>query len=218
MQAQAVVFDLGGVLTTSPLPTLSDFIRDAHLPRELVYAWFTNPVGAWARYKTGTLDERDVLSDLAFEASQQGLKLNVDGFVQAFFTGFALNKPMIDVVRALRGRIALGCLTNTVRRNGATELFGLDAALFDVVVASCEVGMRKPDPAIYELTCRRLGVGPSDADLASDLLRGSEQDTDQPRGDSGFDVRHVVVKEHDSSPSGVAAKPRDWPQTSWPGC
>ncbi len=128
--------------------------------------------------------------------------------MQAFFTGFALNKPMIDVVRALRGRIALGCLTNTVRRNGATELFGLDAALFDVVVASCEVGMRKPDPAIYKLTGRRLGVGPSDADLASDLLRGSEQDTDQPRGDSGFDVRHVVVKEHDSSPSGVAAKPR----------
>lgn len=45
--------------------------------------------------------------------------------------------------------------------NGATEFFGLDRdLLFDVVVASCEVGMRKPDPAIYELTCRRLDRAP----------------------------------------------------------
>lgn len=161
MLARAVVFDLGGVLTTSPLPTVSDFLVQSRIPPELVYAWFTNPAGAWARYETSILEEQDVLSCMELEASEQGLELDVDGFVQAFFAGFSLREEMIDVVRALKGKVALGCLTNTVRRNGATEMFGLDgAALFDVVVASCEVGMRKPDPAIYELTCRRLGVCP----------------------------------------------------------
>lgn len=119
-------------------------------------------MGAWARYETGSLDERGVLSCLEREASEQGLVIDVRGFMQAFFAGFALNEPMLDVVRALKGKIALGCLTNTVRRNASTELFGVDpVALFDVVVASCEVGMRKPDPAIYELICRRLDVVPS---------------------------------------------------------
>jgi putative hydrolase of the HAD superfamily len=79
---------------------------------------------------------------------------------------------MIDAVRQIRDagyRTAL--LTNISSEGEAifTKLFPVDE-LFEVVVDSSKVGMRKPDPAIYQLTCARLGVAPDRCLFIDDLL------------------------------------------------
>jgi len=65
---------------------------------------------------------------------------------------------MLAAVRALRGQVGLGCITNNVRTD-TPRAFPLEE-LFDVVVESSRVNMRKPDPRIYLYTCERLGVAP----------------------------------------------------------
>lgn len=83
------------------------------------------------------------------------------------------NRPMIEFVRELRGRgLRAALLTNNVREwepLWRTKLPELDE-LFEVVVDSAFVGLRKPDPAIYELTLERLGgVSPEDCVFVDDL-------------------------------------------------
>lgn len=93
---------LGGVLTTSPISSLARFIAESGVHPSGVQEWFTNPKGAWARYETGDLDQRQTLATLEFEAVEHGLGLDVTGFVQAFFAGFTVRETMIRVVRALK--------------------------------------------------------------------------------------------------------------------
>ncbi len=86
-----------------------------------------------------------------------------------FFAGDRLNEPLIDALRRWKGRVALGLISNAwsglrevLRRLGLLELF-------DAVVISAEVGRMKPDPEIFRLTLRRLGVAPEAAAFVDDL-------------------------------------------------
>lgn len=90
-----------------------------------------------------------------------------------YFERLVANRPMIDFVRELRGRgVRTALLTNNVREwepLWRSKLPEVDE-LFELVVDSAFVGMRKPDPAIYELTLERLGgVAASDCVFVDDL-------------------------------------------------
>ena len=89
-----------------------------------------------------------------------------------YFERLEPNSAMIDFVRALRGRgTRTALLTNNVREwepLWRSKLPEIDE-LFEVVVDSAFVGMRKPDPAIYELTLERLGVRAEDCVFVDDL-------------------------------------------------
>jgi putative hydrolase of the HAD superfamily len=81
------------------------------------------------------------------------------------------SEVMIDAVRRLRGAgISTALLTNSVREweAGWRPLMPFDE-LFDVLIDSSVVGLRKPDPEIYRLTCRRLALDPSDCLFVDDL-------------------------------------------------
>ena len=78
--------------------------------------------------------------------------------------------PVVHRIRALQGDgIRLALLTNNVREFGDAwrSTFPVDD-LFEVVVDSSHVGMRKPDPRIYLLTCERIGVDPEAAVFLDD--------------------------------------------------
>jgi putative hydrolase of the HAD superfamily len=89
-----------------------------------------------------------------------------------YFERMEPNHAMIDLVRELRRRgVRTALLTNNVREwepLWRSKLPEIDE-LFEVVVDSAFVGMRKPDPAIYELTLERLGVGGEDCVFVDDL-------------------------------------------------
>jgi epoxide hydrolase-like predicted phosphatase len=81
---------------------------------------------------------------------------------ETYFANLHPNEPMIDLMRELRGRgMRMALLTNNVREwepHWRAKLPDVDE-IFEVIVDSAFVGMRKPDPEIYELTVERLGDG-----------------------------------------------------------
>jgi putative hydrolase of the HAD superfamily len=153
----AVVFDLGGVITESPLHAFTAYETEAGLPEGLIRRLnSTNPdTNAWARY------ERNELDVAGFSAAFEAEALAAGHFVDAARVLEALRgelRPeMVAAVRQLKDAgLPLGLLSNNVapmeRTGGLGELLGL----FDAIVESSVEGVRKPEPEIYRRALTRL--------------------------------------------------------------
>jgi len=163
---QAVVSDFGGVLTT---PLFGSFAawQEAHgVPLEALgmamaraaHEHGENPLYALER---GEMTEADFLALVgrALEA-EVGRPIAMDAFSDFYWKRLLHNEPFIAYLRAVRARgIRLALLTNNVREwhERWRTKWDIDA-LFELVVDSAFVGMRKPDPRIYTLTLERLGL------------------------------------------------------------
>jgi putative hydrolase of the HAD superfamily len=105
--------------------------------------------------------ERGELSEAEFTALIEAhlpYEIRLDGFREIWFSHLHPNEPMIELMRDLRGRgFRMAILTNNVREWEPLWRAKLPVdEIFELVVDSAFVGMRKPDPAIYELTLERL--------------------------------------------------------------
>jgi putative hydrolase of the HAD superfamily len=165
---EAVISDFGGVLTTPLVDALLAVQRDSDIPlgafgqamSTLAARDGTNPL---FELETGRLRERDFTAGLEHELSQQlGREVELAGFGEAYFAQLHPNRELLDYLRALRTRgLRLALLTNNVREWEPLWRPKLPVdELFEVVVDSAFVGMRKPDPEIYRLTLDRLGLAP----------------------------------------------------------
>ena len=162
---RAVISDFGGVLTTPLFRSFAAFQESAGIgPDELAAAMARATEAAGGRHplfelEKGKLTEADFLRQLE-RALGGGAKL--DGFRDTYFEHLHPNEPMIRYVRELRDRgLRMAMLTNNVREwepLWRAKLPDIDE-IFEVVVDSAFVGMRKPDPDIYLLTLERLGGG-----------------------------------------------------------
>jgi putative hydrolase of the HAD superfamily len=176
----AVIFDLGGVMT-EPL-----FHHRTDIPPEYfsVIAFFLGEFRDHYHLTTGVHDlhllEMGKISDDEFfdrmiaryvEAGNDPIDPREAQKV-VFGRGMVACGAMIDAVRQIRDAGYKTALLTNISMEGEaifTKLFPVDE-LFDVVVDSSKVGMRKPDPAIYELTCSRLAVTPERCLFIDDLL------------------------------------------------
>jgi putative hydrolase of the HAD superfamily len=170
----AVVFDLGGVILESPLHAIGRYERDHGLAAQAVNRAIAaaGDESAWSRLERGELPLADFLP--AFEADCRAQGLEVSGAaVMAYIAEASSPRPaMIEAVRRIRERgLRVGALTN----NWATSEMRPERAalrdLFHVFVESSAVGMRKPDPRIYEFTCGALGVEPARTAFLDDIGR-----------------------------------------------
>jgi putative hydrolase of the HAD superfamily len=172
----AVVFDLGGVITESPMTAFAAYEAEAALPEGLVRRLnSTDPdTNAWARYERRELDEAGFR--VAFEAEATAAGFTVDaGRVLAALHG-DLRPAMLTAVQRLRDAgLPLALLSNNVAPMERTGRLGELLGLFDAVVESSVEGVRKPEPAIYDLALRRLAeasgrsVVPGDCAYLDDL-------------------------------------------------
>ncbi|WP_138760968.1 HAD-IA family hydrolase [Modestobacter altitudinis] len=157
MTTTAVVFDLGGVITESPMTAFAAYEAEAGLPDGLVRRLNSaDPdTNAWARYERRELDEAGFRA--AFEAEAAAAGFTVDaGRVLAALHG-DLRPAMVTAVARLRAAgLPLALLSNNVAPMERTGRLGELLELFDTVVESSVEGVRKPEPAIYELALRRL--------------------------------------------------------------
>jgi putative hydrolase of the HAD superfamily len=153
----AVVFDLGGVITESPMTAFAAYEAEAGLPDGLVRRLnSTDPdTNAWARYERRELDEAGFRT--AFEAEAAAAGHTVDaGRVLAALHG-DVRPAMVTAVQRLRAAgLPLALLSNNVAPMERTGRLGELLELFDAVVESSVEGVRKPEPAIYSLALRRL--------------------------------------------------------------
>jgi putative hydrolase of the HAD superfamily len=168
----AVIFDLGGVVMDSPLDAIARYERHHGLAPQTVGRAIVaaGDGGAWSRLERGELAVADFFP--AFEADCRAQGVELDGArVMAYIAEAAVPRPaMVEAIRRIRARgLRVAALTNnwvsTEARPGRAEL----RELFDVFVESSAVGMRKPDPRIYQLTCRQLGVEPARAAFLDDI-------------------------------------------------
>jgi putative hydrolase of the HAD superfamily len=166
---RAAVFDYGGVLIAGGPGDVVAFGARVGLSedvwRPLRRRFFGND-GIWARLERGEVPFGEFTAALQCEIVAAGGRVTEEE--AASFMGTPdpmghrarLRPRMLDAVRRLRTVMPTALLTNNVREWRAGWEAVLDPhSLFDVVVDSSEVGARKPEPAIYEITRERLGVG-----------------------------------------------------------
>ena len=172
-----VIFDLGGVLSTSGRP--SDIARrfpdhePDHVLRVLMGDHGTDTDHPWHRLERGeiTLDEhRDLTAELLAAAGIAPALPRPSSDSGARF-GFSANAPVVELVHELRSHgIRLGVLTNNVREFRPLWWDMLPFTdLFDDIVDSHEVGLRKPDPAVYQLALARLDATAARTAFLDDL-------------------------------------------------
>ena len=153
----AVVFDLGGVLTESPMTAFAAYEAEAGLPAGLIRQLnATAPdTNAWARFERNELDVAGFSA--AFEAEAAALGHRVQAArVLAALRG-ELRPSMVAAVQRLRGAgLPLALLSNNVAPMERTGRLGELLGLFDAVVESSVEGVRKPEPEIYRRVLTRL--------------------------------------------------------------
>ncbi|MDH4169889.1 MAG: HAD-IA family hydrolase [Acidimicrobiia bacterium] len=169
----AVLFDFGGVILSSPFEAFARFERDNGLPPDLIRTINATNAdhNAWAKLERSdvTIDEFCRLFEQ--EAAAMGHEVRGEG-VLACLSG-DVRPAMVEALRRIRGRLPLALLTNNMVSAGpdadhVSELTEI-MALFDVVVESSKVGVRKPEVQFYEIACRQLGVAPPDCVFLDDL-------------------------------------------------
>jgi putative hydrolase of the HAD superfamily len=170
---EAVVFDLGGVVMDSPLHAIARYERDRGLPSGAVNRVVVDSGehGAWSRLERGELTVETFIAP--FEADCRAGGIELDGArLMAYIAEAGVPRPrMLHAIRHLRSRgLRVAALTNNWVREGPREGHRMREH-FDVFVESAVVGLRKPDPRIYQLVCRELGVTPPRAAFLDDIGR-----------------------------------------------
>jgi epoxide hydrolase-like predicted phosphatase len=167
-----LLMDFGGVLTTNVFDSFREFCTSEGLPPDTVKRTFRENPEALAELRAL---ERGDLSVAEFEprfAPHLGLTHHA-GLVERLFAGVGPDEAMMNAVRrAHEAGIRTGVVSNSW---GDTSYDVADwREFFDTIVISGDVGLHKPDAAIFELACARLGVEPSDCVFVDDLRENCE--------------------------------------------
>ncbi|MHB8513242.1 MAG: HAD family hydrolase [Actinomycetota bacterium] len=176
MELEAAIFDFGGVLTTSVADafgrfdtalgvepgTIINLMRQRHIDESPFH-----------QLEKGLISEAQYYDELRARLEQhfgrtlewpddpRVIRKNLVGSLKR-------NEEMLAAIEMMAEHYKIGMLTNNVREWSEWRS-KYPMHLFETVVDSCEVGMRKPDPEIYKLTCERLGVSPERAVFVDDL-------------------------------------------------
>lgn len=175
---EAVLWDFGGVITSSPFEAFNRYEAERGLPADLVRRINAiNPdTNAWARLERAEIGPDEF--NLAFEAEARALGYSVPGAdILALLSG-AVRPRVVAALAACKSRFKIGCITNNAPTGkGAgmaatpekaaqiAEILGL----FEHVIESSKAGVRKPDPRIYLMMCEALNVRPEACVYLDDL-------------------------------------------------
>jgi putative hydrolase of the HAD superfamily len=168
---RAVMFDFGGVISSSPFEAFAKFEAARGLPPGFIRTVnATNPDdNAWARLERGEIDVETFGALWSAEARDQGH--DVDGRLVLQRLSGDIRPQMVAAVRVCGTAYKTACLTNNFL--SAEAMLSAEVAsvyaLFDAVLESRNLGVRKPDPRFYELACEAVGVDPAESVFLDDL-------------------------------------------------
>tara|TARA_B110000438_G_C15564558_1_gene542619 strand:- start:49 stop:693 length:645 start_codon:yes stop_codon:yes gene_type:complete len=184
---QVVIFDVGGVLVGSPFLAALRWAKEWDLPRaslEKLFGEYSRSVQPgeqppmWHEVECGRVALTEFVEHMRLMLESELPKGHkARGLTASDFDPFAEAEAipiMVDLAKEIReGGVRTAILTNNVKewRNWRDRI---PIEEFDPVIDSCEVGVRKPDPAIYSLICNRMDVAPSDCLFLDDHLGNVE--------------------------------------------
>ncbi len=175
---KAILWDFGGVLTTSPFEAFNRFEAAHDLPKDFIRRVnSTNPTtNAWAQFESNTITTEQF--DQLFEQESESLGHPVRGMRVLELLSGELRPRMVSALRKCKEHFKVGCITNNMKSGEGPSMARDEAkaaasqsvmALFDVIVESSVEGVRKPDPRIYEIACGRMDIAPDTCVFLDDL-------------------------------------------------
>lgn len=172
MSISAVIFDLGGVVLDSPLEVFVAYetelgIAPHTLNRNIVAA---GHAGAWSRLERGELTMSAFYEAFDAEMAAHGLQVSGAAIMQRLADSTAIRPAAVSAIRKLRAAgLKVAALTNNWANEDQGSKMETLRGEFDAFIESTVVGLRKPDPRIYQLACSRLGVEPPHAAFLDDI-------------------------------------------------
>ena len=176
---EAILWDFGGVFTTSPFEAFARFEKARGLPKDFIRTInSTNPdANAWARFESSVTDADGFDDEFRKEAEALGHSVRGKDVLDLLSGDF--RPRMIAALAECKKHYKVGCITNNMKKAGdgpamatsdeRAEQAAKVMAMFDVIVESSVEGVRKPQPRIYDIACERLGVVPERAVFLDDL-------------------------------------------------
>lgn len=180
--SRGIVCDFGGVLTSPLQEAFTAWERLSGVPLSALGTAMTTLTERTGRHplyelECGRVTEAAFQADLAAQMTVDlGREVTMDGFTETYFANLHPNAELLDYLTVLRGEgVPLALLTNNVREWGPywRAMFPVDD-LFEVVVDSAYVGIRKPDEEIYRMTCERFGRPPEACAFIDDFAHNCE--------------------------------------------
>src|SRR6202167_2631841 len=166
MMIEAVIWDFGGVLTTSPFDAVERFETERGLPAGIIRR--TNATNhwdnAWAKFERAEVDLEAF--DRLFATESLALGAEVRGRDVLPLLSGDLRPEMVEALKRVKANLKTGCITNNLPANAIGSLGGRALyvaevmALFDHVIESAKIGLRKPDPRIYQMMIEALAADP----------------------------------------------------------
>jgi putative hydrolase of the HAD superfamily len=169
---RAVLWDFGGVITTSPFESFARYERDNGLPKDFIRGLnaANHHENAWAKLERNQVSFDEFCDLYELEAKEAGHPIDARA-VLACLSG-DVRPEMINALQRIREEgLKQGCLTNNFtamereQSNPRSKLLDV----FDVIVESSKVGVRKPEPEFYKIACDLLAIEPDEAVMLDDL-------------------------------------------------
>ncbi len=175
---QAIIWDFGGVFTSSPFEAFNRYEAETGLPPDFIRTVNSlNPLeNAWARLERSEVDAATF--DGLFRAEAQALGHDVPGRDILGLLSGSLRPRVVNALKVCKGHGKVGCITNNAPIGKGASMTQDDRkaaelaevfALFDHLIESSKLGIRKPDPRIYALMCEALDVDPKACVYLDDL-------------------------------------------------
>ena len=175
---KAILWDFGGVLTTSPFEAFNRYEEEHQLPRDFIRGInAVNPTtNAWSKLENGLISIDAFDSEFAAESKAAGH--SVPGKDVLRLLSGAVRPRMVNALKKCKQKFKVGCLTNNIKPDKGSALNRDDEQLaeymgimdlFDVIIESSKEGVRKPDPEIYRIALSRMEVNAEACVFLDDL-------------------------------------------------
>ncbi|KAK2163982.1 hypothetical protein LSH36_71g05101 [Paralvinella palmiformis] len=216
LKTGAVIFDMGGVIVPSPGHLFTEYESRFDLPHGtfLKMIKYNGQDGTWAKLERGEISWNEFCRSFSDEfAEVAGRKIDLHPMLQHLETSDGnpvIYKEIVDAIKCIRAEgIQTALLTNNwFDKTGKNTFMPVDRNLFNVVVESCKINIRKPDPRAFTVTLEKLEVRPEEVifldDLGMNLKVAKElglrtikvtspvQATSDLSKELGFDVRYYA--------------------------
>ncbi|NWG46955.1 MAG: HAD-IA family hydrolase [Alphaproteobacteria bacterium] len=178
MSIEAVLWDFGGVFTTSPFEAFNRYEAERGLPHDFIRSVNARDpdTNAWSLFERSKCTAAEFDSLFAEESERLGHRVPGRDVI-ALLSG-EVRPRMVTALRRCKARFKVGCITNNVASGEGPGMAGTSEkaraiaeimGLFDHIIESSKAGVRKPDPRIYAMMCEALEVAPQACVYLDDL-------------------------------------------------
>ena len=169
---EAVLFDFGGVILSSPFEAFAEYEAEIGLPPDTIRKInSTNPdTNAWAKFERREVDPQEFARLFEEEALLLGHELDAQRILEGLHG--TVRPAMVEALSDCASKFKTAMLTNNItpmREQDLDEEVKKVVEIFDILVESSIEGCRKPEERFYEIACERLAVNPESCVFLDDL-------------------------------------------------